>query len=638
MSSGMKRGLMSCLVAVLFLVPFVAAEMSLQGPSKGSFSLGEEIVISGSITRSTDTFGLLKFELVCNDKETVLVKSMSLKADVKKEFSETIAVNKFLSGECKIRAFLEVDSNNVEEATSSQFTLSDELLANIKLDKTSVQLGDTITLEGTVTKPNGDNIDGSAKIIFTKGSTVYLQEVVQIKKGKLSYEYNTKDNPAGTYKITVTVADAYNNKKEFVVEDFTIRGEITLTAALEKETLLPGEKLVFSGTATTSDNKVKKGTVRVRFNDAQYETTISRGSFEAGITLPKDIKSGTHAVNLVAEDDFGNRKEATFDITIEQVPTTLNIKLNKQALKPEEQLSIQPTLTDQADDLITTTVDLKLVDADGDLVFQEQVASGGETALLLPKDAVPGEWELQASALDVTTKKTLAIGDVAALQFAVAGDMLKVTNTGNVYVNQEINIAFTSENEKRLQGITETIKLDPNEVQVVDLAVGIDPGTYTVRVAGNEFQNIIIIETRSKGIAWSMILIPLLIVLVLLFLLSKMKRGGNKHHHHKTHHKKHKHRSEKHQVNKFKQNMQERFDAVKKPLKFKFQKQKDDVIMELPSQKQEYAMPKEVDQYVSASEEMYSGAGNVAQPVVKEVQTKEERPVKEKKGLFNMFN
>tara|TARA_Y100000310_G_scaffold144893_3_gene144201 strand:+ start:22844 stop:24763 length:1920 start_codon:yes stop_codon:yes gene_type:complete len=629
--------------SLLFLVfiPSISAEINVNGPGKTKVSLGEDIQLSGYVLQSSDMFGLFKFELVCNERETVLIKSISLKASVQKEFSESIAMNEFLEGSCVVEAFLEVNSAKVESAQSSPFALTRELLGEISLDKTSVQLGEEITIAGVISRPDSSKVSGSAKIIFKKDDIVFLQQVVPVTKGKFSYSYDTKDNPAGTYKVEIEVADAYNNKQVFVVEDFTILGAITLTAEISKTEFLPEESMKISGTALAGDVKVKEGVVSLLFNEEEFEAKISRGNFKFTVPIAKTIKSGAHNINILAEDSFGNRKEVVLEVSIIPVPTEIKVVTNSDALEPTSQLTIHPSLVDQAGDLLVADLEVVLFDADKVIVFEEVVKSNEQTALTLPEDAIPGSWKLVVQGLDVTNEKVLSVLERGSTSFVVDGEVLTIANKGNVVLEESFVITFASSNELNNREMVKEVKLRPGKSVSVDLARGTNPGVYTVSVGGRSFEGVSIVKSKSSFvIPWNGIFVGIIVIVVLWFLFKR--KGSSRRRRHRTHQKQHKrHRSDSDHVQKFRQDISERVDKLKTPLHFNFKKRDDEFIMELPKKKvkSSYTMPREVEKFNDSREPVWKDPEPNESEKVDPFKGEEEKDVPEKKkGLFNMFD
>ena len=182
-----KRGLISLrvLVAVVCL-PSVIASISLISPEQTTFNFGDLLEISGTALETTDINGVLKYELDCGETDILATKAISLRANVEKSFEETFTIPQSLTGSCTMHVFVESNGNTQVEARSTTFAITEALNAEITLDKESVQLGDSVTLKGIITKMDGRAIDGLAKIAFKTGSDIVVQDTMKVSKGKFS--------------------------------------------------------------------------------------------------------------------------------------------------------------------------------------------------------------------------------------------------------------------------------------------------------------------------------------------------------------------------------------------------------------------------------------------------------------------
>ncbi len=644
----------SVLVFCLLLIPANYAVMTLQGPIQSKVSLGDDMQLLGYIIESTDVLGLLKFDLVCDQRQTILIKSISIKANVQKNIMETISMNQYFNGPCVVEAFIEVNGQKIDTTQSSSFTLTNELLGDIKIDKTSVQLGEEINIQGVITRPDGSRVTGSATILLKRDSVIYLQQVVPVQNGAFSFTYNTKDNPAGIYTVEIEVADAYNNKQLFVVEDFTINDAITLLIQQQKTDFLPGEEIKIAGNALAGGINIKNGLIKFAFNGQAYETEISRGKFKITLPVSTTIKSGGHTIKATAHDDFGNREEYEFAITITPIPTVITVITNTESLQPLEQLTFHPTVVDQGGDLIHADIALTLEDSGGDLVFEETMPNDAQTALILPESAVPGTWTLSVSALGIKAEKTIIVTARESEEITVENAILTIFNKGNVQIKETITIemiaAFNPENDRT---ITKKIALDPGETTQIDLAVGTAPGMYKITVGEKSFVDVEITETKSS------LMVPLkyigvaLGMLFALWIFFKMFKGRKREHYPVEHAKQQmqkspwqrKHYGQERAAHRFEQNMRER--AEKQRTSFHWnpgQKQKDEFAFELQKKQSLATAPsawkrEQQSSYPQKEYPVYAPEPVERRELFSENTNTDTQPAEEqkKKSLFDIF-
>lgn len=647
-----KRGYLFLMCFLLaLLVHNVNAAITIEGPEISTVNLGDQIKITGSITETKDVLGQLTFTLQCATTTPLAVKSINLKANSKKIFTETFTINEKRDGSCAINIALESNNAVLDKADSSSFSISDELKASASIDKTQVQLGDSITITGEAAQLDDTAVNGFAKIALRQKNTLVVQETIPIAKGKFSYTYDTKDNPPGNYEIEIEVTDTFKNHKTIILSNLIIAGDIVITPTFNSLELLPDEKIKIDGTAKRGDERVTKGTAYITFDNQREEATILLGFFKHAILLPATITTGKHHIIMEAEDSYGNRGVVEQDIFVKAVPTRLEIIGNQPSFAPEKQVVLKASLFDQADELIAADIHLKVYDTDNDLVFEDTIPSSQQTQFTLPRTAVPGSWNLEAEALDVDTAMEFNIEELRTLDITQAGETLAFKNTGNVKYKEKINILFTdTTNPEKTIAKQKKISLKVGQSETVDLAYWAGKGIYTVTVQEKTFNDVAI---PKKKIHWQPYLAGILGIIIIFFCVKLIRTilPERRRHHlrriHKQREQKHhtsqqtikRHRTEEYYERKLKKDFAERLEAKKGIFKFNVKKQKDEYIMEMPQKKirstaaSSYSAPEKQEEVISNTTDFFDPWRD--EPV-------EQKPdsSKPKKGnsIFNMFD
>ncbi len=655
-----KRGLLSLLLALFAIsLPTVLASITITGPEQTTFNFGDQISIAGSILESTDYVGFLKFELNCGESEVLATKSMTLRANNEKTFEQTFTIPQSLTGTCTLNTKFESNSNTIAETASPTFTVSNALNAPITIDKESIQLGDSLTLAGTITKLDGKTIEGLAKVFFRQGKNIIVQDTVEISKGKFFYTYKTEDNPAGNYRIEVEVTDINNNKQTVTFDNVLILGNIGLNIVLNGQEFLPGEKIKIEGTARAGESRITKGKAYITLDDQREETTILLGILRHTITLPTTIKTGEHTLAIDVEDGYGNTETQQFAITIIAVPTRLELVLNQESFMPEQQITLKPTLYDQGDDVVATDIDLKVYDAEKDLVFADTVKSTEQTAFTFPRAAAPGEWRIKTTALEIKSLVTFSVGEFKALDITQEGSIITFANTGNIPLKEKLPITMTDKNDPaRVITKEKKIALKVGKTKVYDLAYLAGQGSYTVQVGDKTFDTVDIAKRRWNVMPYLATILGILILYMLLKLIKNyVPRIRRKQHHlQHPHHQEqqHSHRSEtqirrektqEYYEEKLKRDLAERMEAQRKKVHFSFKKRKDDYVMQLPKRRAKAAAsldktpmyggyttpPEKKDEVISNSPDFFD-------PWKDEPTQEQKKEEKKKGGLFGMFD
>lgn len=520
----MKRGLL--ILALLILLPSVYASINLEQIERQRVNLGDKLDVSGTIVVSSDMFALLKLTLQCQQNEIpLLIRSLTINANKEHKFSESLYISAVDEGSCAIRAILEKNGNVIDDARSNSFTITKELSGQFTLPTSALQLGDYLNIKGTVKRLSGILVNGFGTLYLKSNSTIAFADAVEIEDGNLDYSRATTDMPSGSYSLQFDVQDSYGNKVLLDVGNLEIINKLTLTANLNKELFLPGEKIEIVGSISKLDGSLaSSGVVRLDFNNKTFESSFSRGAYAISFDIPKDIRSGDHGIDIVVRDSFGNAASTFLKASVAQVPTSIKLVLESTTLTPKGILNVKPVLYDQANDKIFKDLSVEVTDAKGKRVFSANVPADKELGLELPQDAPPGEWAVTAK-LD-KLKETLIFNVVEKidLNLELTDQTLFITNIGNVKFKSPIDIIFTG-----AINITKTKKLslNVNETESINLGAGLTDGIYDVEVYGKTFNGVTIVGASSY--TWIFFVVIALLLLLLFHIIHNFFRLHRKH-------------------------------------------------------------------------------------------------------------
>ena len=371
-----KAGL---LVFLLILIPSVVAIISLNAPDQSVYNLGDQIEISGYVSRETDFDGVLKPSINCGATYFDLpMTAISLDGREKKTFPQDFAISKIVvSTEMEGTCFLEfslVEGNQVvESAASNNFLVTKDLQGSFFVDKDIVQAGDSIVLTGTISKLNGLDTSGAVSIYFSDNNSKFFVDVASFSDGDLIYTFVGNRIPAGIYNIDLNVRDIYGNNKNFEdVASFTFVSDLYASASLSKTQVYPGDKIkIFGDAKTTLQEEILDGTVVIRFMNETFNTIIEGGVYSYELIVPSDIASGKHTAEVRIVDDFGNN--GVVDVVMEVIAklNELTIDLSANQILPGETIEITPLVYDQAGDPLDEAVTISLRDSRSKLVIRE---------------------------------------------------------------------------------------------------------------------------------------------------------------------------------------------------------------------------------------------------------------------------
>ncbi|MBT3865724.1 hypothetical protein HOF78_01325 [Candidatus Woesearchaeota archaeon] len=526
----LKRGVIGIvfLFILLFSLGIVNAEIIVNGPDQAKVNIGDEIGITGYVLRADDVLGLLRFELKCAESSDVLmVRSVSLNAGVKKDFSDEFAILSANEGDCRVEVSLESLGDVLESKTSTNFEVTSALTGTFKIDKEGIQAGESIHVSGNVFKQGGDAVEGFAIISLKKDGDIYFSDSVDIKKGALKYDVDTTDVPGGEYTVEV---DARNNFGNLVIANagvFTLISEIEVNAHSAKVHYLPKEKVKITGTASVLGGKLKSGIVYITMGENKYDTKVKSGNFDFDFLLLNVIESGKHDIEVRVEDESGNFGIHSFSIIVDPIPTKIVIVADKEAINPGEKISIRAFLRDQASIDIDESITLKVVNDKNEEYYDSVKNTGEEAIVTLAEDVVPGNYFIRGTFGDIEGEKIFVVGEVELLNYDLDGQLLVVTNVGNIPYEGPLQIEMSS--STKTSSISRKLNLGVGQEERIDLGIDRVTGEYDIIVNDNVFDDVQVVGVEKNNyLLWIAYVILGLVILYLLFNLLKKIKGRRK--------------------------------------------------------------------------------------------------------------
>lgn len=569
------------LIVLLLLSQEALGEILLDSPSRDKINAGEELILTGYLKEPRDAVFTLRFTLKCRQDQQLLVRSISVSKDVRKDFSESVIVPSTAEGLCAIQS--EAVSGEIrDQTTSRQFTITKELDGNFQLDRDSIKLGEQLKIKGNIIRLDGSPVSGTAIIRFIQEDNIYFSAVVPITNGKLDYAFNSRENPSGQYSVEIEVSEVMGNHQVFNAGSFSIISEIILVAEVDKLHVLPNDKIKLFGEASIAETPVDKGKIRIDFFDIQKEIDISRGAFTTTLTIPSDAKAGQHDIIVFVSDEFGNTGSFTPRIIIDQYPRKLEININKKEFQPGEIVIVTPVLKDQTEETIPTDITLKIFTPDKKEVLVGLIKSSAEYEFSLLNTALPGIWRIEASTPDLKESAAFAVGELRSLSYDLKDQRIHVTNIGNIKFKGSLEIVI--ENSERASTLIKEISADVNETVAISLQGQVSSGDYDVKVADKVFKNIHLEGKKESSFSWVAYLIAFITVALAVVLLMALKRWNFKRRFHRAIRTGHVHR--RHDDRSYVHVSNINRDENRKPMKFKFKSSGDHHFMfDLPRKK-----------------------------------------------------
>jgi hypothetical protein len=520
----MVKGTKFIWIAILLIICFSQiskAEIAINPLEKSEFNLGEDINIQGFVKLDQSTTGLFEIQLICDNKENDLfIRTHNFEKNELTEFNENIFLTD--QGNCYIKVQINNENTIIESQETPQFLISNSLKTKIILENPKVQLGQPITLTGTVTKQNSEPVTGSTTVQISKESKTYLTKQEKITNGQISISLDTKFLPSGTYALEVNCQDSQGNTKteEFEVE---VENEILLQTSIDKNQALPEETITISGNAAHKLNKVSEEfNIKIKVDSEIVYHNQFKDQFSHTITISPNTEAKPITYIIIVSDEYGNEGKETHTINIKQKPTKIETQINSKALQPKQDLIINSKLLDQTNQQIDQP--LLITIAGRDFFLEEVIPPNKEFKLTIPEYETPKELEVSATYDQIINKQTIEILELKNITTSLNGSILTVTNTGNVEFKEKVGILLIGNKEINL---SKKISLAPGEKTEFNLAKKADSDNYSIKV-GNEIYKDIELRNPSEFPTKFAYLVVLCIMIIIFGVISILQSKSQK--------------------------------------------------------------------------------------------------------------
>jgi hypothetical protein len=413
--------------------------------------------------------------------------------------------------------------------------------ATISLEKNPnriYNMGDTleVPLKITADSPIDDLL--TLKLSCENFNTEIYKEYISMNNGEKLRDISVpiKKEVVGDSKGTCSINYQIGTESGNLTSGFKISNKITLSANPEQPTYSPGEILVLSGEAKKENGELFQGTIETNLsgeysNNMIYSNIVKKGIFSVNINLPNNIKAGTLTVNFYAFEKNNEGKiinEGTSLITVEikQVPTNLEVSLEKNSIIPEEGIKGKLILHDQTGESMEADAYIAIKNEMGEIVQKMDIKTEQTFEYSFNYSQKPGRWKISGYMQELTNTASFQIEENKKLNTILENNTLTVKNIGNVPYNDLLEVQIG----EKLEAVE--INLEIGEEKKFTLTapngeylVQIGDEEHTVRLTGNAID---IKELSKKKFFVINPIIWIFLVLILGFIAFMLFKKGYK--------------------------------------------------------------------------------------------------------------
>ncbi len=236
--------------------------------------------------------------------------------------------------------------------------------------------------------------------------------------------------------------------------NFQISSDADVELNLDNYTVMAGETIVIKGKSRMANGNNlgsnQNAFVEVKLNDISSSSTIKNGEFSVTLTVPPTLRKGDYNLQVKVYDTDSdntvlNHGETTITLRVNQVPSELEIALDKSSIKPGENVSIIPFLHDRAGELYNQDLLIEIIDPANNIIFQGVTAANQEFIFKTNTTYSPGETTIIVQKNNMTSTKSIDVEELRLLAVKILNGTMTITNTGNVPYSGIVEIGIDSE-------------------------------------------------------------------------------------------------------------------------------------------------------------------------------------------------
>lgn len=296
-------------------------------------------------------------------------------------------------------------------------------------------------------------------------------------------------------------------------DEFEITDRININYDLNKKDFSPGDEIKINGTAIKENGEKLEGFIRVSsekgLNDSR---SVENGSFSFKGNLEEEAMPGKQNLVLYAyekniDEKIINKGKEKVNISIESVPSSIEIIANKSEIKPPANISAKIELYDQGNNTMKNkSVSVKIFGIEN-ITFDGAHKTGSFFNYSLKSNAPGGRWKIMAyyENKSLSARYPFYVLNNSQIEEEwLGGGNLTLMNIGNVeyagdyIVNYSVYEKENSSNKSFSEiNLLENTSLKIGEERTFDLRDELNEGTYNITTEKDTYENVTITSPAS---------------------------------------------------------------------------------------------------------------------------------------------
>ena len=272
----------------------------------------------------------------------------------------------------------------------------------------------------------------------------------------------------------------YDGQKD-TSQEFEISKELKVQLNTGDIIAEAGKSFTISGTAERENGKKAEGFVEFSLGNDSVKSVgeVKKGFFSSNFSFPENAKSGSYNLAIRVYEEYNNEitNEGTANLAVfvKQTPKSILSYIENQSVSPEETFRIRAGIFDQANDIISGEIMIKVKDVNNKLIIQKVVESNKDYEMKLNGSSVYGYWNIETEAMNLTGNNQFYVREYEKASFKVINGTLTIKNVGNVIYKKDIKITIGEYSEIK------NLNLEVGEE--IKLRLNAPEGNYEIKIS-----------------------------------------------------------------------------------------------------------------------------------------------------------
>lgn len=312
---------------------------------------------------------------------------------------------------------------------------------------------------------------------------------------------------------------------------FSISDKITVDLSNWQNSFNPGASVNLTGSALKDDGSNVDGFFSAKVANQTITGSVSNGNFVIPFNTPKNLSSGEHEVNVSvyernSKGEITNHGGKVAFLNVNQVPTNIEILLNKESIMPGTAITGEVILHDQTGKSIPgREVYIAIKDSKGNIL--KKIVSKTNMTFNYPtqKNQTPTTFKISAYSGNIINSNEVNVLANKKINSEIVNNTLVLTNVGNVPYNQSLVVKIGN------NSVSVPVSLGVGESQKYSISapngeyeVSVGGVKKTVPLSGNAVQ----VQKVSGSSGFNPIIWVIVLVIVALGAYFTFKRGYKK--------------------------------------------------------------------------------------------------------------